>query len=128
MSDASLNIWRRCAVVTVFNEHHFFLKLRTSRRKMVFSAVNSRDAAQAIKGSILFSMLNSNACIDDLGLSSLLKTTVDDLADKMDWVEVRDSVSDMESDLWRGLDLNASRRGMTISTCWQTTSDGMNLQ
>lgn len=93
----------------------------------MFSAVNSRDAAQAINGSMLFSMLNSSACIEDLGLSSLLKTTVDDFADNIDRVEVRDSVSDIEFALWRGLDLKASRRGMTISTCWQTTSDGMNL-
>jgi hypothetical protein len=117
MRDASLNIWRRCAVVTILRQHHFFLKLRTSRRKIVFSAVNSRDAAQAISGSMLFSMLNSNACIDAFDLSSLLKITVDDLVECIECVEVRDSVSDVDVDRWHGFDLKASRSGMTMSTC-----------
>lgn len=81
MSDASLNIWRRWPVVTLFRDDHFFLKFRTSRRKMVFSAVNSRFAAHAINGSMLFSMLNSNACIEAFGFNSLLNIKVDDFVD-----------------------------------------------
>lgn len=84
MSEASLNIWRRCAVETVFKDDHFFLKFRTSRRKMVFSAVKSLEAAQAIKGSMLFSILNSSACIDAFDFSSLLKTKVEDFVDSAD--------------------------------------------
>lgn len=74
MSEASVNICLRCAVVTVLRGAHFFLKLRASRRKMVFSAVNSRDAAHAIKGSMLCSILNSRACMEAFGFSSLLRT------------------------------------------------------
>jgi len=84
MSDASLNICRRCAVVMVRSDDHFFLKLRTSRRKIVFSAVNSRDAAHAIKGSMLCCMLNSRACIEVLDFSSLLTIMVVDFAEVKD--------------------------------------------
>ena len=73
MSDASVNIWRRCAVVTTLRQPHFFLKLRTSRRKMQFSAVNSRAAAHAMRGSMFCSMLNSRACIELFDLISLLQ-------------------------------------------------------
>ena len=96
MRDASLNIWRRCAVVTVPSDDHFFLKFRTSRRKIVFSAVNSRAAAQAIKGSMLCCMLNSSACIDAFDFSSLPTTTVVDFV--KDCVDVRDSVSELDTD------------------------------
>lgn len=50
----------------------------------MFSAVNSFDAAQAIKGSMLCSMLNSSACIDDFDFNSLLVIMVDDFVDTMD--------------------------------------------
>jgi hypothetical protein len=75
MSEASVNICRRWAVVTVVSDTHFCLKLRTSRRKIVFSAVNSRDAAQSMRASTLWWMLNSRACMEALGFSSLLSTT-----------------------------------------------------
>jgi hypothetical protein len=127
MSDASLNIWRRCPVVTILSADHFFLKFRTSRRKMVFSAVNSRFAAHAIKGSMLCSMLYSSACIDTFDLSSLLKITVVDFVDFSEW-EAKDSVSDaVVVGRSRGCDLKASRSGIMMSTCWQTIKDGMNL-
>ena len=93
----------------------------------MFSAVNSREAARAISGSMLFSMLNSRACIEALDFSSLLKMTVEDFADDTECVEVRDSVSDVDEERWRGRDLKASRRGMRMRTCWQTTNDGKNL-
>jgi hypothetical protein len=51
---------------------------------MVFSAVNSRAAAHAIKGSMLCSMLNSSACIDAFDFNSLLSTTVVDFPDSED--------------------------------------------
>jgi hypothetical protein len=53
--------------------------------------------------------------------------TVEDFADDTEWVEVRDSVSDVDEERWRGRDLKASRRGMRMRTCWQTTNDGKNL-
>lgn len=127
MSDASLNICRRCAVMTFLSDDHFFLKLRTSRRKIVFSAVNSRDAAHAMRGSMLCCILNSRACIDAFDLSSLLNTTALDFAEVKDWVEVRKSVSDVDVTPGRDCDLYASRSGMTMSTCWQTIKHGMNL-
>jgi len=66
------------------SDDHFFLKLRTSRKNMVFSAVNSLAAAHAINGSMLCSMLNSRACIDALDFNSLEYTTVDDFVDVID--------------------------------------------
>lgn len=93
----------------------------------MFSAVNSRAAAQAMSGSMLFSMLNSSACIEAFDFSSLLKMTVEDFADTAECVEVRDSVSEVEIECCRGRDLNASRSGMRIRTCWHTTNDGKNL-
>lgn len=83
----------------------------------MFSAVNSRDAAHAISGSMLFSILNSSACIDAFDFSSLLKITVDDLVECVECVEVRDSVSDVDVVRWQGFDLKASRSGMMMSTC-----------
>jgi hypothetical protein len=46
----------------------------------------------------------------------------------MEWLDVSDWVSEVEEERWRGCDLNASRRGMRMRTCWQTTSEGMNLE
>jgi hypothetical protein len=43
-----------------------------------------------------------------------------------EWLEVSESVSDMDARRL-GRALNASRSGIMIKTCWQTTSDGMNL-
>jgi hypothetical protein len=55
-----------------------------------------------------------------------------DFCDVAEGVEVRDKESSeslagaMESRRLTG-DLAASRRGITISTCWQTIREGMNL-
>ena len=43
----------------------------------------------------------------------------------IDWVDVNDS-SEIE-DRRCGRALSAPRRGIRSRTCWQTTSDGMNL-
>ena len=98
---------------------------------MAFSAVNSREAAHAINGSILCSILNSSACIDAFGLSSLFNTSwgaFSGMEELCDVVEVSVAVSlASESDRSRRLDLKASRSGIRMSTCWHTTSDGMNL-
>jgi hypothetical protein len=45
----------------------------------------------------------------------------------MEWLEVRDSVSEVEEERSRGRDLKASRRGVRMRTCWHTTREGMNL-
>jgi hypothetical protein len=45
----------------------------------------------------------------------------------MEWLELSDSVSEVEEERWRGRDLNASRRGMRMRTCWHITREGMNL-
>lgn len=126
MRDASLNIWRRCAVVTTLRPAHFLLKLRTSRKKIQFSAVNSRAAAQAMRGSMLCSMLNSSACIDTLVLADLSRLSIGDFSTKIDREDLKESVSEIEERRY-GCIFSASRRGMTIKTCWQTISDGMNL-
>lgn len=70
--------------------------------------------------------MNSSDCIDVLDLISLVKTTVVDFSDMTEWLEVSESVSDMDARRL-GRALNASRSGIMIKTCWQTTSDGMNL-
>jgi hypothetical protein len=70
--------------------------------------------------------VNSSDCIDVLDLISLVKTTVVDFSDMTEWLEVSESVSDMDARRL-GRALNASRSGIMIKTCWQTTSDGMNL-
>lgn len=131
MSDASLCIWRLWAVVTVRRLDHFFLKFRTSRRKIVFSAVNSRDAVHSIRESILCSMLNSRACMEAFGLISLERTACVDFCEVAEGVDVRDRESEsvdgaIESRRLIG-DLLASRRGIMMSTCWQTMREGMNL-
>ena len=87
----------------------------------MFSAVNSRDAVHSIKESIPCSMLNSSACMEAFGLSSLLRTADVDFCEVADGVEVRDNESEslegaMESRRLTG-DLAASRRGMRMSTC-----------
>jgi hypothetical protein len=125
MSEASVNICRRCAVVTTVSEAHFCRKLRTSRKKMMFSAVNSRDAVQSISPSMLWSMLDSRACMEALGFNSLLSTTCVPLfTDDLERVEVRASVSadfvDVDEDATddrRDCAFHASRRGMRMRTC-----------
>ena len=118
IKEASVNIWRRCAVVTVVRVDHFFLKFRTSRRKMVFSAVNSREAAHVMRDSMLCSILNSSACIDAFGLSSLLNKTCGDFLEPKESSEVNDAVVvDDDTEVRREVDLYASRSGINRSTC-----------
>jgi hypothetical protein len=62
-----------------------------------------------------------------LDLSSLLKITVEDFADTTECVDFREAVSEADVGRSWGRDLNASRRGMMMRTCWQTTRDGRNL-
>lgn len=85
----------------------------------MFSAVNSRDAAHDMSGSMLCSILNSSACIDAFGFNSLFKTTAGDFfSDDIDVAEVSDSPELVEEmDDLRTLDLKASRSGMMMSTC-----------
>lgn len=120
MSEASVCIWRLWAVVTVRSGAHFFFQFLTSRRNMVFSAVNSLAAVHAISDSMLCSMLNSRACMEAFGFNSLFRTTWGDFLERDDVAEVRVSVSDLDEDATddrRGRDLNASRSGMTMRTC-----------
>jgi hypothetical protein len=71
--------------------------------------------------------VNSSDCIDVLDFISLVKTTVVDFSDMTEWLEVSESVSEIDNRRF-GRALNASLSGMMIRTCWQTTSDGINLQ
>ena len=49
-----------------------------------------------------------------------------DFPDSCEWLEVSESVSEIDDRLF-GWALSASRSGMMMRTCWQTTSDGINL-
>jgi hypothetical protein len=68
--------------------------------------------------------------MEAFGFSSLLKLTRDFL-EKLDEVEetvVADEVVVVDRmDDRRDCDFNASRSGITISTCWQTSSEARNL-
>jgi hypothetical protein len=66
--------------------------------------------------------------MEALDFNSLLKITVDDFAETTEWVEFREAVSETDVERCWGRDLKASRRGMMIRTCWQTTRDGRNLR
>jgi hypothetical protein len=52
---------------------------------------------------------------------------VDDFSDMCEWLDVRESVSEIDDRLF-GVALSASRSGMMMRTCWQTTSEGINLR
>src|SRR5690242_8159363 len=126
MSEASLNIWRRCVVEMTFSDAHFLRQLRTSRRKIVFSAVNSLVAAHTISGSMFCSILSSRACMEALGFNSR-KSSCADFWDVPEMVDVKEAVSvAVDMGLWRGHALKASASGMSMRTCWHTMREGMN--
>lgn len=116
ISEASVYICRLCEVVTVDTDDHLFLKLRTSRRKMVFSAVNSRDAVHSINDSMLCSMHDSNACILALGFISLVKIDCDDFTEPSEEAEWIETVSTETNGTVCGC-LAASRSGIKMRTC-----------
>lgn len=113
MRDASVCICRLCAVVTVVRGDHLFLKFRTSRRKIVFSAVNSRDAVQSIKRSMWCSMLYSSAFMQTFAFDSLVMIDLGVFSEVVVDIEAMDSLSLC---LRAGV-LMASSRGITIRTC-----------
>jgi hypothetical protein len=53
---------------------------------------------------------------------------VEDFAETTEWLEFREAVSETEVERCWGRDLKASRSGMMMRTCWQTTRDGRNLR
>jgi len=119
MREASVCICRLCAVVTVLRADHFLLKFLTSRRKIVFSAVNSRDAVHSMRDSILCSILDSSACMLVLAFNSFDIMECEDFSDTIEVVEVNESVSpkeELEFGRLREL-LAASRSGIRMSTC-----------
>lgn len=116
MSEASVCISRLCGVVMLYVDVHFFLKLRTSRRNMVFSAVNSRDAVHSINGSMLCSMHDSSACIPALGLNSLVDIDFDSFSELSEEAERRDTMSVEMNGTARWF-LAASRSGTNMRTC-----------
>lgn len=107
----------------------------------MFSAVNSRVAVHAMRGSSAFSMLNSRACMEALGFSSLVRIMrgdfllwlekeeeVDEVVETDVRVEVVVEVWKEDMEVRRDGEFKASRRGMIMRTCWQTRREERNLE